>query len=96
MKNYLIAILFLLHGIVYAQYEAANWYFGEYAGINFNSSTNDVTAILNGQLNTKEGSSSISDANGNLLFYTDGITVYNKNHDIMDNGAYLYGDPKLF
>ncbi|MFB9053025.1 T9SS type B sorting domain-containing protein [Formosa undariae] len=93
MKNYLIAILFLLHGIVYAQYEAANWYFGEYAGINFNSNTNQVTPILNGKLNTKEGSSSISDANGNLLFYTDGITVYNKTHDIMDNGSYLYGDP---
>src|SRR5690606_37545383 len=46
-----------------------------------------------GQLNTIEGCSSISDENGNLLFYTDGITVYNRLHVIMSNGFGLLGDP---
>ncbi|MDW5288819.1 T9SS type B sorting domain-containing protein [Formosa sp. PL04] len=81
-----------MHGIVYAQYEAANWYFGENAGIQFDSNTNKVSALIDGKLNTKEGASSISDEFGNLLFYTDGTTVYNRNHEVMDNGTELYGN----
>ena len=33
-----------------------------------------------------EASSSISDSNGNLLFYTNGIYIANANHDTMMNG----------
>src|SRR5699024_5150448 len=44
-----------------------------------------------GQLNTNEGSASISDHEGNLLFYTDGNTVYNAEHQIMQNGDGLLG-----
>src|SRR5690606_40705031 len=36
--------------------------------------------------------STISDNNGNLMFYTDGVSVWNKNHDIMLNGTNLFGD----
>ncbi len=43
-------------------------------------------------MHTQEGCASISDFNGNLLFYTDGITVYNRNHGIMPNGTGLKGD----
>ncbi|MCI2227883.1 T9SS type B sorting domain-containing protein [Polaribacter sp. MSW13] len=38
------------------------------------------------------GSSSISDPQGNLLFYSDGETIWNKNHEIMINGEGLFGD----
>ena len=82
-----------MHGIAFAQYEAANWYFGEKAGIQFDVNTNAVSALSNGKLNTKEGASSISDEFGNLLFYTDGTTVYNRNHEVMENGTNLYGNP---
>ncbi len=90
-------IVFLLIGFTYtissAQNEAANWYFGDNAGINFDTNTNAITTLLDGQLATDEGCTSISDGNGNLLFYTDGITVYNQNHAIMANGNSLEGDP---
>jgi gliding motility-associated-like protein len=43
-------------------------------------------------MTTSEGSSSIADANGNLLFYTDGLTVWNRNHLVMTNGTGLHGD----
>jgi len=78
-------LLFLLICInISAQREADNWYFGNKAGINFK---NPRTEILNdGELNTPAGCSSISDSNGNLLFYTNGRTVFNKNHEIMENG----------
>lgn len=36
-----------------------------------------------------ECTSTISDANGNLLFYTDGITVWNRNSAVMANGTGL-------
>jgi gliding motility-associated-like protein len=75
---------------LHAQGEANIWYFGENAGLDFNSGT--PLPLLDGQLNTIEGCASISDNLGNLLFYTDGITVWNKNHQVMLNGTGLNGD----
>lgn len=67
-----------------------NWYFGRMAGLNF--STGRPTAITNSSMNTMEGSSSISDMNGNILFYTDGITVWNRHNHKMPHGTGLLGD----
>ena len=93
MKKILLLTFLLLASFTYSQNEAANWYFGDNAGINFDVNTNNVTALLDGQLATDEGCTSISDENGDLLFYTDGITVYNKNHVAMQNGFNLKGNP---
>ena len=41
---------------------------------------------------TTEGCASIADKGGNLLFYTDGSTVWNANHKIMSNGRGLTGN----
>lgn len=73
-----------------AQQEAANWYFGDGAGISF--TTGDPVPLTDGRLQTIEGCASISDRNGNLLFYTDGSTVYDRNHNIMQNGSGLKGN----
>ena len=80
----------------FSQKEANIWYFGENAGLDFN--TNPPIGITDGKINTFEGCSSFSDANGDLLFYSDGITVWDKNHDIMKytDGSLannLKGDP---
>jgi len=48
-------------------------------------------ALTDGALNTYEGCASICDPNGNILFYTDGMTVYNKQHQVMANGTGLLG-----
>ena len=74
-----------------AQNETANWYFGDNAGVTFNSGT--PVALLDGQLSTTEGCATISNSSGQLLFYTDGITVWDKTHAIMPNGTDLLGDP---
>lgn len=60
-----------------------NWFFGQYAGLDFSSGTPkaDVNAHTNNTMNTREGCVSQSDEFGNLLFYSNGIDVYNKNHD---------------
>ncbi len=74
----------------YAQKQGNNWYFGETAGITFN--TSPPSALTDGQLDTDEGCASISDAEGQLLFYTDGVSVWDKNHNLMPNGTGLAGD----
>ena len=53
------------------------WYFGNNAGVKF--SGNSASADNKGKIDTKEGVSSIADVNGNLLFYTDGKKIYDKN-----------------
>lgn len=69
-----------------------NWYFGENAGIDFNNIEEGATPIpLSGSLNTLEGCSVMSDIEGELLFYTDGVTIYNKDNVVMSNGSGLSG-----
>jgi hypothetical protein len=67
----------------------AHWYFGGQAGLDFSSGT--AVADTNGKLSSYAGCSSISDTLGNLLMYTNGQNVWNKNHQIMPNGTNLYG-----
>ena len=73
-----------------AQHEADNWFFGANAGLEF--STGAPAVLAGGQLDTYEGCSTISDRYGNLLFYTDGRKVYNRNHQVMQNGSGLKGN----
>jgi gliding motility-associated-like protein len=98
MKKTFLILLLLISAHLFAQSEASFWYFGRNAGLQFNAETGTVTAITNGQVDTLEGCTSIADSDGNLLFYSDGRTVWNRNHQIMANGDYfggtgLLGDP---
>ena len=99
MKNLFIYALFLVSILGFSQAEASHWYFGEGAGLIFDLSTDTVSATTDAEntINTSEGCSSIADFNGNLLFYTDGRNVWDKNHNIMPNANYpangLLGDP---
>ena len=86
----LLLLTFLNTQISFAQKQANRWYFGMFTGLDFN--TGVPVPVLDGMLNTAEGCSSIADANGQLLFYTDGITVFNRIHDTMPNGFDLMGD----
>jgi WD40 repeat protein len=70
-----------------AQEQTEKWYFGVLAGVDFSPAT--PVALTNGAMNTSEGCSSISDSLGNLLFYSDGQTVWNRNHTPMPNGTGL-------
>ena len=93
MKKILLILSLFISLNVVGQGEASNWYFGENAGMQFDLATGNTTTLNDGQLSTNEGCSTISDANGNLLFYSDGITVWNRNHQVMPNGNGLFGDP---
>lgn len=88
VKLYLI-LSFLSMLVSHAQGEANIWYFGKNAGLDFSSGS--PVALTNGQLVTEEGCATLSTSTGQLLFYTDGSTIYNKNHVIMVNGNGLMG-----
>ena len=91
MKKLLLCFLLFSVVIVFSQNESNIWYFGENAGLDFNSGT--PIPLTDGQLNTLEGCATISDSNGNLLIYTDGVNVWDRNHTIMPNGTNLNGHP---
>ncbi|WP_332368801.1 PKD domain-containing protein [Spirosoma telluris] len=57
--------------------QGVKWYFGQNAGLDF-SGGGTPKPITDGSLSTIEGSSSIANTKGILLFYTDGITIYGK------------------
>ncbi|AWH86422.1 hypothetical protein HYN59_15485 [Flavobacterium album] len=90
MKKIYVLMLAILTQAVFAQKETNIWYFGLFAGVDFNSG--EPVALYDGQIDTSEGSSCIADAQGNLLFYTDGVTVYNRQHQVMENGTGLMGN----
>ncbi|KAB8155756.1 T9SS type B sorting domain-containing protein [Kordia sp. TARA_039_SRF] len=90
IKHTFFSIIFLFLNISFAQNEANIWYFGNNAGLDFNSG--NPIALTDGQMATQEGCASIADTNGVLRFYTDGTTVWNRNHTIMSNGTGLNGN----
>lgn len=65
-----------------AQHATDNWVFGNHAGLNF-SSGNPTPFTATTAIVTHEGCASISDQSGQLLFYTDGTTVWDKNNVAM-------------
>ncbi|CAL1519206.1 gliding motility-associated C-terminal domain-containing protein [Chitinophaga sp. MM2321] len=88
----LILILLLLSPILsFAQKEGNVWYFGVRGGLDFN--TLPPRVLTDGKIETREGVATVSDANGNLLFYTSGKIVYNASHTVMPNGDNLLGNP---
>lgn len=78
---------------VYGETETISnqWYFGEMAGIDFNE-TPPVPLVDENQMNSPEAAATISDINGDLLFYTNGASVYHKDHGRMVGGFDIGGD----
>jgi WD40 repeat protein len=72
-----------------AQRPTDKWYFGRQAGLDFSSGT--PTALLDGAMTTYEGCATATTKRGELLFYTDGQTVWNRQHQPMPGGRHLMG-----
>ncbi len=84
-----IVVCFCFCPFIQAQNEANYWYFGDHAGIDFSSGS--PVGVFGSAMYTQEGCATISNSEGQLLFYTDGSTIYNHNHEIMMNGSGLNG-----
>lgn len=83
-----LALILLLSSSVWAQKEGNNWYFSN-AGLDFNPG--NPVADTSSSMSQNESVSTVSDSSGNLLFYTDGITVWDSTHQQMPNGFGLTG-----
>ena len=92
LRRAILAPIVLLSFLVsFCQKEANIWYFGKKSGLDF--STNPPTLLTNGKMDTREGVAVMSDKiSGQLIFYTEGTTVWNRNHVTMPNGTGLLGD----
>ncbi len=92
MKNILVLVLFVSLSSVAQQNNI--WYFGLKGGLDFNSTPGSPVpvAIGNSAMMADEGCGSICDMNGQLLFYSNGVTVYNRKHEVMLNGDNLAGN----
>ena len=73
------------------QREYLNWYFGRNAGVTFvNGGPEPLT---DGALVTHEGTAAVSDPiTGEILFYTNGESVWDRTHREMPGGTGLHGD----
>ncbi|MEN8815368.1 MAG: T9SS type B sorting domain-containing protein [Nonlabens sp.] len=90
MKKLLFLTFLFIPILTFAQLEAAWWFFGTNASVDFNSGA--PVAAPAGQLDTIEGCSSISDPCGVLQMYSDGSRVWDRNGNIMPNGNGLQGN----
>lgn len=73
-----------------AQNQNNQWHFGKGAAISFSENT---PKLLSGsKMDTYEGCASVADpVTGELLFYTNGVKVWNAEHQVMPNGSGLLG-----
>lgn len=84
-----VTSLFIGSFIAFAQGEHDIWYFGSHAGLDFSGGT--PVALSDCAVDTYEGTSVAADATGQLLFYSDGETIWNREHAVMANGDGLLG-----
>jgi len=95
---YSIIVFFLFSPLVCSGQDLKqhNWYFGNSTqAIRFNRGTNAAQSINNQALPFNKGGAAVATdpATANLLFYTDGVQVYDANHLLMPNGNGLSGQP---
>lgn len=94
MKKTLLYLFTITSILSFAQEEASWWVFGDNASIEFtpNPQNRSNEAFISGiTFEQEEGVGTISDDNGNLLFFTDGQNVFNRNGNTMPNGTGLLG-----
>jgi gliding motility-associated-like protein len=75
-----------------------NWHFGDNNAMSFTATNNMLAPVQLGRSNltSDEGCTSMSDKSGNVLFYSNGVKVMNKNNMLMLNGNDLLGNISSF
>lgn len=74
----------------FGQRENSNWYFGINAALNF-PAAGAPAAVAGSAMNTYEATTTVSDGNGQLLFYSNSEYIWNRNNQVMVNGANVGG-----
>lgn len=83
---HILLLIFFVLTTIDCQAQTNNiWTFGVNARLDFVNGVNPPN-VGSSAISSYEGSASISDNLGNLLFYTDGITVYNNSNSVIQTG----------
>ena len=83
-------IVSLLPIISFGQSQTDNWFFGSESGLEFRPTN---VSISNGSsIENTIGCTAFSDVNRQVLFYSNGETVWNRNNEVMENGNNLSGE----
>jgi gliding motility-associated-like protein len=90
VKHLILHIILVISHASFAQKQNNQWRFGNGGAIDFN--TVPPSFVNGAAIITGEGSASVADrTTGALLFYTNGITVWNSLNQVMPNGTGLLG-----
>lgn len=91
IKYLVVFFLALTSRSLSAQKEAWNWFLADSAGIQWVNGDSAVSVDWY-NLHGEEGSGSISDSDGNLLFYTNGVDIFDYKHRKLNTDFSLNGD----
>lgn len=80
-------ILFFTSLFLHSQSQHLNWPLGN--GVSVNFVTGSPVVSTNCSIDTFYPTAAISDENGNLLLYSNGKKIWNRNHEVMKNGEGL-------
>ncbi|HPM31523.1 MAG TPA: hypothetical protein PLJ60_14400, partial [Chryseolinea sp.] len=87
----ILVFILLADLTVFAQREADNWILGHGMAITFKSGKPEKIPTGQWPTSAEIGASVASDGHGNLLFYTDALDAYDRNHQKMPHGDGLKG-----
>lgn len=74
-------LLLLIYFTGFSQKETYNWYFGLGSAMTFETDDLEPVRLENSSIISYEACASISDDEGNLLFYTNGTSFWNRQHE---------------
>jgi gliding motility-associated-like protein len=87
--RYLLICFILISTNLIAQKEGNWWFFGNTSSLDF--SINPPIVSSGSGMFTYDNASAVSDQNGQLLFYTNGVSVWDRFNNVMTNGSGLLG-----
>mgnify|MGYP001426146934 CR=1 FL=1 len=93
-KAWLILQIFMVPAWSFSQGEFNNWYFGNDAGVTFNSGI--PVYLTDGALLCAGHCVSVSDSSGSFLFSSNSFGVINRNQEVMPEGHHLHGASTSF
>ena len=90
-RQLLIFLVSFYSQFIFSQKENNNWMIQENLGISFN--TDPVTILSESAIGISvEGKTTVSNSNGELLFYSDGEKVWNRQHEVCSTCDNLNGN----
>lgn len=90
MGSKILILLLFFSSLSISKNEGNIWYFGGNCGLDFNNA--DVRVINGSKLNSKEACATFCDEKGEVILYSDGVSIWNKNHKKINDNQLVKGN----